>query len=174
MYLFFVPFILYGIFSSYTYYHHALFDRTFCHHPDSAGKFGETDATTSLPACSDCGTGQYQNEVSTTACKDCDPGKGSGAGAAVCQPCPAGQAGTPCNPCLAGTYRPSNDENGNPTSALSCLPCGLGRYQDQTGQAACLPCIPGEYQHQEGQTVRSQPLLVTCTCSVLLSNLTFH
>ncbi len=32
-----------------------------------------------------------------------------------------------------------------------CVPCAMGRYQDQVGQSSCLPCEPGSYQDQIGQ-----------------------
>ena len=91
-----------------------------------------------------CSSGQYQDEVSKTECKDCGIGEESGKGAAVCQSCPAGKAGTPCEFCLAGYYRPLVNESGAEVNAQSCLMCDKGKYQNSKGQAACLPCIPGE------------------------------
>ena len=97
-----------------------------------------------------CSSGQYQDEVSKTKCKDCGIGEESGEGAAACQSCPAGKAGTPCELCLAGYYRPLVDENGAEVSAQSCLMCDKGKYQNSRGQAQCLICVPGKFNNELG------------------------
>ncbi|MBD5398937.1 hypothetical protein HDR60_05565, partial [bacterium] len=55
-----------------------------------------------------------------------------------CTSCPAGtfQKGnnraTSCTPCSAGTY--------SSAGASSCKTCGIGQYQDKTGQSSCKSC----------------------------------
>ena len=67
-----------------------------------------------------------------------------------CAFCPAGlnteKAGAfICRQCQAGSYDQS------PRSNMPCMPCELGRFQDEPGQSTCKACSAGRYQDEQGQ-----------------------
>jgi len=96
--------------------------------------------------CKLCDVNEYANMTNETSCRRCDVGKESLAGSSSCQACGAGEAGTPCAPCLAGEFRAGSDDD-----ATSCKACSEGEYQPLSGQGSCLPCIPGMINNQVGQ-----------------------
>ena len=67
-----------------------------------------------------------------------------------CAFCPAGlntdiAGATICRQCQAGSYDQS------PRSIQPCMPCELGRFQDEPGQSTCKACSAGRYQDEQGQ-----------------------
>ena len=97
-------------------------------------------------ACAVCPQNTFADDPEATVCRACGVGqKTPGNGSASCQPCPAGEAGTPCAVCAEGQFRTSA------MGASSCAPCPAGFSQNVAGQAACLPCIPGRANNLEGQ-----------------------
>jgi len=65
-----------------------------------------------------------------------------GAGASVCEPCPAGSevVGSHCQPCSPGlstTLYPAN------FTTLNCHPCAVGRASPVAGSASCHECSDG-------------------------------
>ena len=112
-----------------------------------AGKSSSEGSAT----CSDCGKGQFQDEVKKASCKDCvvntftnvtglavcktcGTGEKAVKGSAKCSKCDAGESGTgdggTCQVCAKGQYRTSA------MAADSCAPCAVGYAQGTTGQAS--------------------------------------
>ena len=78
-------------------------------------------------ACKSCAAGKYNGETGSiveTACKDCQPGKNTGAARqSICQEC------------VVGRYQ-------NEYSATSCKVCPTGYYQDIGSGDSCKTCDP--------------------------------
>ena len=62
-----------------------------------------------------------------------------------CSACAAGQAGTECDECLAGTIAPT-------AGTGECQECPPGRFQGETGKTACLACDAGRFASAFGST----------------------
>ncbi|KAK3789280.1 hypothetical protein RRG08_001670 [Elysia crispata] len=96
-----------------------------------------TSYNTSTAQCDNCPVGQYQAGYGQLACLVCSPGLttdgiGADRGDLCVDDCPLGQY-----------YN---------TTVSTCQACGLGFYQDQTGQFQCKPCPVGETTGQVEST----------------------
>lgn len=101
--------------------------------PCVPGRFVSGDGASK---CDLCSANTFAVEEASSNCSMCGQGTSSNNGSAVCTPCSAGRAGTPCKDCETGSFRSPEDPS------IACLHCPKGYYQDLTAQAACLPCFP--------------------------------
>jgi len=132
------------------------------------GRYGCCDAGTymtspelnpfSQTACTNCGTGKYNEQVGQSSCKNCGLGKyneqvGQSDESIGCKDCGTGkyneQVGQSsesigCQDCVAGKY---NEQTG----LSACQNCGIGKYNEQTGLSVCKECDAGTYGNQTGQ-----------------------
>ena len=112
--------------------------------PCTPGKAG--DAT----GCKNCIAGQYQNLTIQTICLDCDEGKASSEGSAVCQICAGGKyvstkGSNVCFKCPQGWKRAELDP---PTT---CKQCQIGRTtESNNGSTSCSLCNFGQYGSAPG------------------------
>ena len=114
---------------------------------------GTSQNETGQDACVQCIANSYSNNSASTTCTGCGVGEKSDPGAAKCLKCDAGEAGTgvngACESCAPGRYRPSKDENEQPTNAEACSECPAGLSSDK-GSTKCQPCEAGKYSEQVG------------------------
>ena len=96
-----------------------------------------------------CVPGTYQDENGQSSCKTCASGTYSTFRASSCSysatTCPVGTyaSGTAsCFSCGLGKY---NDQTGQTSKSVACKSCGAGKYQNEFGKASCNPCVTGTY-----------------------------
>jgi len=93
--------------------------------------------------CMPCGVGKYAND--TTKCASCptfmtcEQGSTS---AADCV-CEAGYTGTPCMPCLHGSFKDT-------PGPAACVTCAAGKYSESRGARECTACHDGSSHALEG------------------------
>eukprot|EP00929_Paragymnodinium_shiwhaense_P012088 TRINITY_DN11876_c0_g2_i2.p1 TRINITY_DN11876_c0_g2~~TRINITY_DN11876_c0_g2_i2.p1 ORF type:complete len:719 (+),score=133.22 TRINITY_DN11876_c0_g2_i2:661-2817(+) len=72
--------------------------------------------------------------------------------AGACVPCPAGHRGAftagiaTCVPCGLGTFQ-------NETAQVVCQPCAAGEFTDESGLSACKTCSRGSFQGDVGKSM---------------------
>lgn len=137
------------------------------------GKYSGRGAT----ACTNCNSGEFQNEEGQTGCKTCDIGKFSGIsgwetactvcnpgryadveGLSACKYCPDGEITNDwhgyvqCRKCVEGRF-----ERSSPTNQFNryCYLCDFGHYQDEKGKTSCKACPPAKHLNVHGATSSS-------------------
>ena len=99
------------------------------------GMFTGVKGGGSIASSACCPAGTYLFDGVGAVCTDCDDGAYSPKGATACEYLKT--------TCPAGTYA---------ESPSSCTSCGVGKYNDRTGQSACTDCAKGKYKDQTGGT----------------------
>ena len=126
-----------------------------------AGTIGTETGQASASLCTDCPSGKYSDVLAFPgpSCTDCLKGyynelTGSNSNSS-CIACPKGTIGTEtgqasaslCTPCPLGRFSDALAYTG-PT----CDKCGMGSYNDETGQPSCKKCPLGSLGAKLGQT----------------------
>ena len=112
----------------------------------SVGKFSSQGA----PACLDCQSGKYQENIGQLDCDLCLSGEFQpGTGLSTCEPCSEGKfssrGASTCQDCQSGKYQ----EN---IGQLDCDLCSSGEFQPDTGMSTCELCQPGSFQPNTGMS----------------------
>ena len=96
-----------------------------------------------------CQVGTYQDQTGQTTCKSCKAGQyNTQNGRLSCEPCATGTytdliKQTSCKSnCIAGSYIKADQS--------ACLPCPQGKFQNQEAKYSCIDCGPGKYNDQTG------------------------
>ena len=122
--------------------------------PCTPGKAGDTTG------CKKCIAGQYQHATTQTTCLDCEEGKASSEGSAVCQICAAGKFVSTkgshiCFDCPQGWKRAERD------NSTSCKQCNMGETTTLNGSKSCSLCNFGEYGSAPGHCKQCPPFTFT-------------
>jgi hypothetical protein len=115
--------------------------------PCAACAIGLHQDSTGQQYCEACGAGQYQNATGQSGCLGCGLGSET---AVVSSPGPpevtvyADSAATRCVSCESGEHGSAANATTN-YSAMPCVVCEVGQYQNLHGEASCIGCPVGRY-----------------------------